>query len=29
MSEKKVAQIPFEEKRWGIDYDLHISPLSD
>jgi hypothetical protein len=29
MSKKKVAQIPFEERRWGIDYDLHISPLSD
>lgn len=29
MSKKKIAQIPFEEKRWGINYALHISPLSE
>lgn len=29
MSKKEIEKIPFEEKEWGIYYDLNISPLSE
>ncbi len=29
MSKNEISKIPFEEKEWGIRYDLHISPLTE
>lgn len=29
MSKEEVAQIPFEEKKWAMIYDIDISPLSE
>ena len=29
MSKNKIHTIPFWEKTWGVNYDLHISPLSE